>query len=295
MPLGFASPAVPIKTEALQKGIVKPDVKPAVNMNIPFEEVEIPMPDQLIIIGRLYDPTQKGEDEERDLEKLPKDKYPLVILLHELGGSNADWGTLPYYLVKAGYSVLSVDMRGHGKSIRTSRGKRLTWRALKDNDWLTLPRDVDRMVHFFQENKEDYPQINSSHAALIGAQLGASVAMSAAVDINAYAKNTVGAVVLIDANREFRSIKLSEKIISYTLPLFVAASQTNPQTFSDSQLLYRWALGPKVLRLYKNVGDGTMLVRNQPDLQVAIAQWLKRYYKLPSAAPLKVAPAKPKK
>ena len=54
-------------------------------------------------------------------------KYPTVVLLHSLGYSSQDWGNLIPDLNNAGYAVIAVDLRGHGKSIYDASFRQKTW------------------------------------------------------------------------------------------------------------------------------------------------------------------------
>src|SRR5207249_10101511 len=57
-------------------------------------------------------------------DKPAKEAIP-VILLHEYGGSGADFKALAEYLQGAGFAVLVPDLRGHGGSTKVRGGKDL--------------------------------------------------------------------------------------------------------------------------------------------------------------------------
>src|ERR1044071_9524015 len=44
-------------------------------------------------------------------------KAPGVILLHQRAKDKGSWGSLPAQLVKQGYAVIAIDLRGHGESV----------------------------------------------------------------------------------------------------------------------------------------------------------------------------------
>lgn len=282
--IGFANPpALPIKpADAPKTAAIKPvAAKPAAKLNLPFEEVEITTKDNFNLMGRLYDQTQRGDDEEA--AEAPKTKFPLVILLHGLGGNSGDWGTLPYDLVTSGYAVFAMDVRGHGQSIWTARKRRLTWRVFEDKDWNAIPKDVYEVITYFKEGAEDYPQVNPNQVVIMGTSMGANAALIAGSNISSRIPGAVKSVVLISANSGFRSLKTTDAAITYKGPLFVSASQGDPKTFRDSQAIYRWALGAKALKLYKSPEIGMMLLKSQPDLQAAIVAWIKR--QMPALSP----------
>lgn len=264
------------------KATPKPAAKP--EPPLPYEEVEILTPDNRILMGRLYDPSQKPESEEDVEEETSEDedtetptvKYPLVILLHGLNGSGTDWGKFPNKLVKAGYAVFAPDMRGHGKSSRVKGRGIVTWRVYKAADWKLLPKDVNTMINYFRTG-EDYPQVNAKHVVAIGAKLGANTALLAAIQNLELDKDRFKALVMISPSLNYKGLETTRPIVQYKNPSFIIASQTDAVSFEEAQLLYRWALGGKVLKLYKNIGDGTDILKRQPDLQANIPQWIGRY------------------
>lgn len=250
---------------------------------LPYEEVEIPVSGQSLY-GRLYDPFQKPENDEEEEEEAAEDeedaaptqKYPLVILLHALNGSFRDWDQLPARLVGKGYAVLAVDMRGHGNS--APRGR--SWRNFSRTDWLKLPDDLRRILLFFTDS-EDYPQVDGTRTAIIGASIGANTAIIAG------SRNTknIRALVALSAGREYKGLEITTPIYDYHNALLMVASQNDAYAFESTQLLYRLPRGPKTLQLYKNIGHGTDMIRFFPELQATVTQWLVDHFP-PTPAPI---------
>lgn len=67
----------------------------------------------------------------------PKDTRPVIVLLHGLGQSHADWGDFPFYLSRQGFIVLALDLPGHGLStvFDGDAPKTLDWRLFTELDW----------------------------------------------------------------------------------------------------------------------------------------------------------------
>ncbi len=240
---------------------------------LPYEELELPVMGSQTLYGRLYDPFQKpesdDEDEESEEEEAnPTEKYPLVILLHTLNGRYRDWEQLPARLVKAGYAVLVVDQRGHGKS--ALRGQ--TWRSFQDEQWKRLPDDVLRMITFF-DGSEDYPQVDSNRVGLVGASLGANVALIAGARDNA-TEDRIKAMIVLSTGMEYKGLNATKPIYRYKSPLMMIASQNDKYAFESTQMLNRLHTGIKSVKLYKNIGHGTDMIRFFPELQKEIVQWL---------------------
>ncbi len=130
-----------------------------------------------------------------------KQDASVVVLLHGLSGNQLDWGVLPKQLQNEGYAVIAVDLRGHGQSkganeeveTKPAKGKTTkspkTGKATVDAASLTA-RDYQSMVGFDMEAVKQFifaehqkKKLNMNRTAIIGAGLGAAVALkSAAVD-----------------------------------------------------------------------------------------------------------------
>jgi alpha-beta hydrolase superfamily lysophospholipase len=109
-----------------------------------------------------------------------------VVLLHMAKGSGRDWRPLAETLQRAGHAVIVPDLRGHGKSTQFKRGTR-TGRI----DQATMRReDYERMVTIDMElikkfviEKNNAGELNLRKLCVIGAEMGAAVAVNwAALD-----------------------------------------------------------------------------------------------------------------
>ena len=67
------------------------------------ETVTFPTDDGLTLVGTLAAPDTPSP-------------WPMVILLHMLGGNRADYAAQIPRFTEAGYAVLALDMRGHGET-----------------------------------------------------------------------------------------------------------------------------------------------------------------------------------
>ncbi len=75
----------------------------------PAKEVKVPTEDGLVLAADLYEPSKGGEGK------------PAVVALHAEGGDRSMWKEVAALFQARGYSVLAVDLRGHGGS-RVQRG-----------------------------------------------------------------------------------------------------------------------------------------------------------------------------
>ncbi len=237
----------------------------------PYEEVEITLPDNTLLFGKLYDPAQLSDDEAEQYLQ-----YPLVILIHGLNGNNGDWLTLPETLVNKGYAVFAYDARGHFKSTRKTNGYKTSWRRFQNKDWKQLPRDVERIIRFFEKDEADeVGQVDVSRVALIGSKIGANTAiLTAGRDLN----DTIKALIALSPSLDYKGLDTTKPIINYRNPIFLMASHSDIVSYEATELLYRWALGAKAIKLFKNIGTGTDMLRNNPEIQTYITTWLARQF-----------------
>jgi dienelactone hydrolase len=99
---------------------------------------------------------------------------PVVILLHELGGTRAQWDAedvrLPGIFLENGYAVLAPDLRGHGKSnvvLRDGREEPYTY-----TNSLDAIRDVKAAIEWLK-GRDD---VDLTRIAVMGSRLGGNLA-----------------------------------------------------------------------------------------------------------------------
>jgi pimeloyl-ACP methyl ester carboxylesterase len=292
--------------EGAGHGHKKPHVKQTPDMiemsHLPYRDVDFRMKDGLSLHGRLYDPilreppkVEEGEEgeeaEEPDPEAAPPPpkaikKYPTILLLHSLNGNFADWGNLPSQLVKKGYAVLSIDLRGHGKSTKLPKNKLLSWRTMDEADWMKIPSDLEKLMSYFQENKQ-YPEVDNSRVALMGGGLGANIALYTA----AKTKLPTQALILLSPSMNYKGFQANQAVLYYTNPVFIAAGQEDPTLQKAAEQIYKWSQGPKSLRVYKDIGQGPDMVRQDPALKQEVMAWLIK--KMPPTVRIVTPPAPP--
>jgi pimeloyl-ACP methyl ester carboxylesterase len=267
-------------------GSKKPHVKQTPEMvemsHLPYRDVDFKMKDGLSLHARLYDPVLReppkveegAEEEEPDPEAAPPPpkeikKYPTILLLHSLNGNFDDWGNLPSQLVKKGYAVLSVDLRGHGKSTKMGKNKLVSWRTMDEADWMKIPSDLEKLVSYFQDHKT-YPEVDNTRVALMGGGLGANIALYTA----AKTKLPTQALVLLSPSMNYKGFQANQAVLYYTNPVFIAAGQEDPTLQKAAEQIYKWSQGPKSLRVYKDIGQGPDMVRQDPALKQEVMGWL---------------------
>jgi alpha-beta hydrolase superfamily lysophospholipase len=179
-----------------------------------------------------------------------------VLLLHMIYGDRSQWDELVPLLTSNGYAVVAIDMRGHG-----STGGEINWGKSED--------DIGR-VWSYMTKRED---IDPSHSALIGASMGANMALVSAAN-----QPEVNTVVLLSPGLNYYGVTTSDALEAYgQRPILIAASSEDTNSADSSQELVKTALGESHLLIYDGAGHGTAMLQNEPDLQKIILTWLDQY------------------
>lgn len=200
--------------------------------------------DGLQLVGTFYAPVRT---------QIP---LPGVLLLHMLGGDRSDWDEFALNLALKGYTVFSVDMRGHGDS----PGKR---------DFKKSKDDLQRVWDYFTGR----PEVDRDSTAVIGASIGSNMAL-----ITAAKQPAIKTAVLLSPGLEYRGITTEDAIVAYgQRPILIVASQEDAYSASSSQRLEGLALGESRLILYQGGGHGMQMLVSEPELADIIFAWLEQY------------------
>ena len=185
----------------------------------------------------------------------PPDAIPApgILLLHMAERQKEDWVFLASRLQEAGYGVLAVDLRGHGES----QG---------EMDWAAMPDDALRSWAALLAQ----PEVDSARCAVVGAGLGANLAL-----VTAAADPSVTAMVMLSPGLEDHGVGTEDAISAYgDRPALIVASQDDLSAAESALTLHELAQTPPVLVLYPSAGHGTEMLARQPDLIPLIVSWL---------------------
>lgn len=199
-----------------------------------------------------------------------KNKVPMVIFLHSICQSQGIWEGFPKE-IKDSLSVatLNIDLRGHGKSVKTKKNKGLYWQDLQPADYKKMPDDILEPLKFIRKN---YPEVDSNNIAIIGASLGATVGtMAASFDHD----DSVKTVIMISPMLEYKGFDMRLPIVKYGAhPILILVSKKDRTPYNSSVELIKFAQGRKQLKVFPFGGNSESLLKFQPEAKVLIKNWL---------------------
>jgi len=221
------------------------------------EKISYKTSDGVTIVGTFYRPKQ-----------LRMKKVPVVILLHMLSRSRADWAGFAEELTGEGYCALAIDLRGHGESTRFENAIR-NWGDFSESDYRAMTRDVTGALAWLKSR----PEANTDRIALIGASIGANVAL-----ISAQNEKTVRTVVLLSPGLNYRGLETAYAAEHYgTRAVLIAGSEADEPGGADARSLYdiiSKVASPAKIKMYQGGIHGSDLLNNGAGLDMIILAWL---------------------
>jgi dienelactone hydrolase len=205
---------------------------------------EIEASDGLYLVGTYYSPID-----------IPP-PWPGVILLHMLWGNRTSWDDYARQLASAGYAVFTLDMRGHGET-----GGLVNW-ELAEND-----------IQQIWNNLSTKPDIDPDRMALVGASIGANMALIAGAN-----EKGVRTVVLLSPGLNYAGVTTEAAMEAYgDRPVLIVASQEDTYSANSSSKLEENALGDVKLVMYQDARHGIHMFAEDTGLGELIFEWLDVY------------------
>jgi alpha-beta hydrolase superfamily lysophospholipase len=178
---------------------------------------------------------------------------PGVMLLPMLGRPRADWDAFARELQLYGVAALTLDLRGQGDSGGPE-------------DWARAPGDVRAAW----EALIAQPAVDRQATAIIGASMGANLALLAGADNAA-----VVGVIALSPGLDYHGVRPAERLAALgARPVFLIASQDDAYSYDSVRQLAGLAAGAETY-YFTNAGHGTDMLRD-PALQPLLLDWLTR-------------------
>ena len=210
-------------------------------------DISLPMADGLKIAG---------------IATLPEnsDPVPAVLLLHMLGSNQQAWmeSDLLAMLNEHGYATMTIDMRGHGATGGS-------------NDWDLAETDLQVVWQYLR----DLPEVDGQATAVIGASIGANMALRLAANVP-----QINTAVLLSPGLDYRGVTTKEALVQYgERPLFLSVSDGDTYASESVSELFDHTAGPKNAKIYEGTAHGTQMLTVESGLSAAIISWLDAHVK----------------
>jgi len=178
-----------------------------------------------------------------------KESVP-IILLHSWKGSRKEYIPLAPVLWQAGHAVLVPDLRGHGQSTSAGGG------AIELSASKFGPGDFEQMVQFDMETlksflikKNNAGELNIEKLCVIGAEMGASVALKWALLDWSWPQypgikqgQHVKALVLLSPERRFKGMNIEDALknplMNRFVSIFILFGNEEPKVLSQVKLMH---------------------------------------------------------
>lgn len=182
---------------------------------------------------------------------------PAVVLVHMLSRTRSEWGNLPDRLQEAGITTLTIDLRGHGGSSGSAQ-------ALPE-----MVQDVRAAVQWLAGR----PGVRPGSIGVVGASLGASLALLATVELPA-----VVAVALLSPSLDYRGLRTDVNLVKRlgNRRLWLAASAEDPLALRTLRDFAADPSGPREQLISGTAAHGTALLDRDAEVGRALVDWLRR-------------------
>ena len=199
--------------------------------------------DGVAIAGEFYEASQRPS--------------PGVVLVHMLSRNRGDWGGVPDRIRDAGITALAIDLRGHGQSSGSPQ------------DLQIMIQDVRAAAQWLASR----PNVRGDQIAIVGASLGASLALLAAVEVP-----QVRAIGLLSPSLDYRGLRTDTGLIKRlgARSIWLAASDQDPLALRTLRDIAAEPSGPREQHVSSVLAHGTVLLDKDQDVGRALVDWLRR-------------------
>ncbi len=182
---------------------------------------------------------------------------PGVVLVHMLSRNRNDWHGLPDRLRDAGITALAIDLRGHGGSSGSA------------GDLTAMIQDVRAATQWLATR----PNVRPDAIGVVGASLGASLALLAAVDLP-----QVRVIGLLSPSLDYRGLRTDTALVKRlgSRALWLAASSEDPLALRTLRDMAADTSGPREQVVSSAAAHGTVLLERDGDVGRALVDWLRR-------------------
>lgn len=186
------------------------------------------------------------------------------ILVHMRPATKESWHPFALALKQEGFSVLAIDLRGHGESKISPKGY-VSYKDFNEEEEKLSINDIEAASIFLE--KEGFFKDKQFY---IGASIGANLGFQFLSE-----NPSLKAAVFLSPGSNYRGISLERfKKDNLDKKILVINALDDQQAIEGSRLLKTWY--PNITHWeYNNGGHGTQLLENKQELTSKIINWLR--------------------
>ena len=206
------------------------------------------------------------------LKEKGKDEYGTVVLLHSKGYNSEWWETLPKLLIDKGYAVLTIDIRGHGKSVYNKKLSKVSWKSMTQTAYAKCPDDVINVIEYVKDDNSK--KIFFDNWAIVGADLGASIGVIAADKLQIKPKT----IVMLSPIVRTMGLYIPVSVAQLDNVDFLSLTGSNDYVSQEAEKYIRkFSQAGFTSYVSKSQTSGMLLLKQDKELSEVIAEWVSQY------------------
>ena len=135
-----------------------------------------------------------------------------------------------------------------------------------------MPEDVNLIL---EQVKKNYKNINLNNMAIVGADIGANIAIIAAKDM----KKKPVTMILICPTRTFKGLYTPIALTDLNIPILTMASLKDSYSLDEQKQLAKFAQGGFYAQNYPEGGMGMLMLKANPEMSQDITKWIVKWLK----------------
>ncbi len=224
------------------------------------EEISYKLPDGLEIFGWVSS----------DSKNL---KAPLYVLLPMMGHTHESYDPFVNALYKRNKLenkpvpyILSLDLRGHGKSTKAG-DKTFSFKNMSEDDFVLIPDDIKEVVtNFLSDTTYNIDQAN---IIIIDASIGANSSVMAGAIIPGTKK-----VVMLSPGENYRGLIPQKSLAEFTGKVLIFSAEDDSYSAESSRKLSSLDKKRIGLEIFDGKDHGTTIINNSTDAMKILLDWL---------------------
>jgi pimeloyl-ACP methyl ester carboxylesterase len=189
-----------------------------------------------------------------------------VLLIHGWGQNQDIYNNFVNYLLDNNITVITIDLRGHGKSTY-KKGVEIYPQDLTLEDYSLISDDINGVVEYLL--LKDVNPVFS----IVGSDIGANIGLNFASEND----EVVEKLILVSPSLNYYGITAKEQIQNYNKSLLFITSVSDSISYEASKLLHELSNSTKKeIKLYSGSDHGTSLFIKEMGLMDYILNWIIR-------------------